>query len=274
MSFIATLGKIAKKTYTYFTENETGKSIANVAILGYINRKTSQSIAKQSDPQPGTRITQGTGAGTENRVGTGPEINYYTVQFDPDTNSRIPVVYGDAFIGGKVIDARLSADKCKTMWFCLALSEQTGIQLSDSSASEITVKECYYNNQKLVFGSDGITVVRGVTPEGENNELLNGQISVYPFSGDSETPTFIGTKTVGNSANAYDLFPEWDTTKQMNDLVFVLIKMDYYPVGDIRGLGNWTFRVENTMDKPGDCLYDYMTNDRYGGSVPVEEIDA
>ena len=156
----------------------------------------------------------------------------------------------------------------------MALCEQTGQQLSDSSASQITIKECFYNNQKLVFGSDGITVVRGITPEGESNDLLNGQISVYPFSGNSETPTNIGTKTVGNSANAYDLFPEWDSTKQMNDLVFVLLKMDYYPVGDIRGMGNWVFRVENTMDKPGDCLYDYMTNERYGGSIPVEEIDA
>jgi len=27
------------------------------------------------------------------------------------------------------------------------------------------------------------------------------------------------------------------------------------------------------MDQPGDVLYDYMTNTRYGAGIPVEDID-
>lgn len=267
MSFISELGKIASKAWTYFTEDPTGKSISNAAVLGFTLNKLNKSTNKQSDPP----ITTTTSTTTQGMTG-GSEITMYRVQLDPDTNAKIPVVYGEAYVGGKVIDARLGEDVCKTMWFCLALSEQTG-NLIDGTPSELSIQECWWNGKKIQFQGDGVTSLRYINQDGEYDDSISGKIRVYPFSGNSQTPTNIRNYSSGNTANAYDLFPRWTSTNQMNDLVFVLISMDYFPAGDIRGLGTWTFKVKNTMTKPGDVLYDYMTNTRYGAGIPPGEIE-
>jgi hypothetical protein len=268
MSFLSKLAGSASKAWSYFTENSTGKSIANAAILGYTLHKLNNAANKRSDPP----ITTTTSTSTQTGNG-GSQLTMYRVQLDPDTNARIPVVYGEAYVGGKVIDARLGEDVCKTMWFCLALSEQTG-NLLDSTASQLTIEECYWNGNKIQFQNDGITAARFINDDGEYDDKIAGKIRVYPFSGDSESPTNIRNYNNGNTANAYNLFPRWTSTNKMSDLVFVLISMDYFPSGDIRGLGTWTFKVKNTMSKPGDVLYDYMTNTRYGAGIPPEEINA
>jgi len=269
MGFISDLGKVASKAWTYFTEDPTGTAISNAAVLGYTLNKINKSSNKQSDApiRPSAVTTVGGQATSE-----GSSLNLHRVQLDPDTNAKIPVVYGEAYVGGKVIDARLGEDACKTMWFCLALSEQTG-NLIDGTASEITIEEVWWNSKKLFIGTDGITVTRYVDQDGEYDNSINGKIRIYPFSGNSETPSNIRNQSQGNSANAYDLFPRWTSTNQMNDLVFVLISMDYFPAGDIRGMGTWTFKVKNTMNKPGDVLNDYMTNTRYGAGIPASEIE-
>lgn len=268
MGFISDLGKVASKAWTYFTEDPTGTAISNAAVLGYTLNKVSKSTNKQSDKP----ITTTTSTTTQGMSG-GSEITMYRVQLDPDTNARIPVVYGEAYVGGKVIDARLGEDVCKTMWFALALSEQTG-NLLDSTASQITIEECYWNGNKIQFQGDGVTSARFINDDGEYDNSISGKIRVYPFSGNSETPTNIRNYSSGNTLNAYDLFPQWTSTNQMNDLVFVLLSMDYFPSGNIRGMGTWTFKLKNTMSKPGDVLNDYMTNTRYGAGIPPEEIDA
>lgn len=268
MSFIDNLGKAANKTINYFREDPTGSAIAKTAILGFTLAKINNSINKQSDPN--VNSTNSSTQGNQ-QVGVN-DLNKYRVQVDPDTTAKIPVVYGEAYVGGKIIDAQLGSDRCKTMWFCLALSEQTG-NLLDGSSSQISVEECYWNGNRIQFESDGITSRAGVNDDGQVNSEIKGKIRIYPFSGDSESPTNIGSSSNGNSANAYTLFPGWNTAKQMSDLVFVLISMDYFPSGDIRGLGTWQFKLKNTMTKPGDCVYDFMTNTRYGAGINPAEID-
>lgn len=59
----------------------------------------------------------------------------------------------------------------------------------------------------------------------------------------------------------------------MNDLNFVVVSVRYNAEKDIRNLGEWTFRVRNTMKQPGDVLFDYMTNTRYGAGIPEAEIN-
>jgi hypothetical protein len=58
----------------------------------------------------------------------------------------------------------------------------------------------------------------------------------------------------------------------MSDLVFALIKTTYNPEKNINSLGNWEFKLSNTMSQPGDVLFDYMTNTRYGAGINEQEI--
>ena len=77
-----------------------------------------------------------------------------------------------------------------------------------------------------------------------------------------------------NNNLAYNLFPQWTDAHTMNQLVFALVRIDYNKDKNSTGLGNLQFKLSNTMSMPGDCLYDYMTNTRYGAGIPPEEINS
>ena len=59
----------------------------------------------------------------------------------------------------------------------------------------------------------------------------------------------------------------------MNNLAFVLVSIVYNAEKNLTGLGNMQFKVTNTMKQPGDVLFDYMTNARYGAGIPEAEIN-
>jgi hypothetical protein len=58
----------------------------------------------------------------------------------------------------------------------------------------------------------------------------------------------------------------------MNDLIFAVVKVDYNREKNVTGIGDLLFHVDNTMKLPGDVLYDYMTNTRYGAGITATEI--
>ena len=72
---------------------------------------------------------------------------------------------------------------------------------------------------------------------------------------------------------AYNVFPGWDSSKQMTGLVFAIIRVDYDATYNVTDLGSWKFQVKNTMTNAGDCLYDYMTNTTYGAGIPAGSIN-
>jgi hypothetical protein len=67
--------------------------------------------------------------------------------------------------------------------------------------------------------------------------------------------------------------PGWTPNHSMSKLAFALIKMQFSAENDITELGEITFKLRNTMSEPGDVMVDYMTNIRYGCSIPISEID-
>jgi hypothetical protein len=58
----------------------------------------------------------------------------------------------------------------------------------------------------------------------------------------------------------------------MNNLAFAIVRIDYDKEKDVTSLGEFKFRINNTMYQAGDCLYDYMTNTRYGAGIDSGEI--
>jgi len=54
--------------------------------------------------------------------------------------------------------------------------------------------------------------------------------------------------------------------------VFVAIKMNYNKDKGLTRIPTFRFKLTNTMTMPGDCIYDYMTNTRYGAGIDATEI--
>lgn len=252
MSFIKKIGGLAKSAFGFLTNDGIGSTLARTALLGYALNRAQKSIAKAnqaSQPDPGTEIT-----------------------LNPDPNYKIPVLYGTGFVEGKITDAVLANNKT-TMWICYTLCEKTG-NLINGSPSTITFNKIYYNNLRLGFRDDGITSSYIWDDSDENSEVWDGLIEVYPFAGGSELPVQFASESTGNTQNAYDLFPGWDSTKQMEDLVFCLVKINYNKFRKLTNISPIKVKLTNSMSQPGDVLYDYMTNTRYGAGVDAGEINA
>lgn len=194
-----------------------------------------------------------------------------------DTDANIPVIYGDAWVAPLLTDAQLTNMNC-TMWYCLTLCETTG-DLIDGTPSQITFEEIYWNDQKLTFGYDGNTVAAAwsgsVGSAAVQNLDPSGVIKIYCYNGGSESPCAVRPQGLTvQHGNAYDLFPGWDSTYQMSNLVFALVRVDYTPSQNIDGIGKLVFKLRNSMNQPGDVMVDYLTNDIYGAGIPLAEVDA
>jgi hypothetical protein len=58
----------------------------------------------------------------------------------------------------------------------------------------------------------------------------------------------------------------------MEGLVFAVVQVDYDVSKGSTSIGTFRFDITNSMTLPGDCMFDYMTNTRYGAGIPAEDI--
>lgn len=260
MSFLDDIVEIGSSAASYLSGNSLAGTLARTALLGLAVNQITKSVtadnAKNSNtltdiPDPQTKL-----------------------QNNADTENKIPVVYGDAFLGGSVTDAVLAEDGL-TMTFCLTISEKTGkVNLGQGADSVFTFKEPYWNGNKMVFKADGITVDYVVDPSGNIDNGLSGLIKIWCFDGSSTDPVAFSGYTNTPTDAAYTVMPGWTTSHTMSDLVFAIVQVKYDSTHSLTSLGTITFHMSNTLTQPGDCLYDYMTNTRYGAGLDPSEIYA
>lgn len=231
-------------------------SVAQIAIMAFVSKQMANNVPENNVP-----------ADTTANIDAGVRL-----QVDPDTSSKIPVLYGTAFFGGNITDAQMTDDN-KTMYYCLTLSEKTGTKLSDGQASQYVFKDVYWNDQRIIFKSDGITVNYTVDREGTQDISLRDQVKVYCYAGNSSTPKIPENYTNTATSNAYTIMPNWSTsTHTMSDLIFAIVRVDYSREKNVTGIGKLMFHVSNSMFLPGDVMNDYMTNTRYGAGIATAEI--
>lgn len=247
-SIVSTVGNVA----SWFTGSSTGAQLARTAMTGLALNQVQNSINKTNEiaqqPDPGVRL-----------------------QVDPDPEYKIPVVYGQAVLGGAVTDAQLSSNNA-VMHYCLTLCEKTGaLDLGAGSASDFEFLECYWEDNRIVLDSNGHTVTGFVDRDGTFCDTIGGCVDIYFYSGNSNSP-----KALKNYSNpgipAYSAMINWDNTYLMSDLVFAVVVVRYDATKGVRGLGRMKFKIRNSMTQPGDCIYDYMTNTRYGAGIAPREI--
>lgn len=238
--------------------NGIGANLAKSALLGYALNKVTASInrdnartetARNNQPDPGVRL-----------------------QVNPDPSHKIPVLYGTAYTGAIVTDAVL-ADSNQTLYTVFTICETTGVKLSDNLQSSISFNTILMNDQRLVFKADGVTVDYSVDREGNVDRSLDGIMTVRCYSGGSaSTYNVAPTGYSITPLNAYSFVPNWTSSYTMNDLVFACVRMTYSSAKNLTAIPNMRFQLTNSMTMPGDVLYDYMTNSRYGCGIDPTEI--
>jgi len=257
---VGNAGSIIKSVGGFLGSNSIGASVAKTALMGFALNKVTSMMSKENDAQRAAIKTTMVDPGV-------------AVQVTPDTEHRLPVLYGQATLGGVVTDAWLT-DNNQTMYFCVAIAEQTGNLLSTSSASSYVFNDIYYNDQRLVFQSGGTDADYGIDREGNRDESVKDLVEVYCFAGSSTAPVVPEYYTNAGLANAYNIMPNWGPTFTMSNTLFAIVKVTYSRDKGVTGVPNMMFTITNSMKLPGDCLYDYMTNTRYGAGIASTDIGA
>ena len=200
-------------------------------------------------------------------------------QVPPSAVNAIPIVYGEAYMGGTFVDAVLSVDQ-KTMYYVLAISS-----ISPDGQFTFITNDMYYGDRKIGFDGTDLTKVITLTDEASPpniDDKINGNLNIYLYKSDAA-----GTITSLNGAAApstvmggVDIAAalRWTGTRQMNSLGFAIVKLVYNRDAGTTQLSPITFKVSHTLRgtgvaKPGDVWYDYITNPIYGGAVDATSVD-
>lgn len=248
-----------------FLDGGTITSILTTIATGYALYELQKSINKENEA-----------AQKNSPTSTPPGPDYgVRLQVDADTKTKIPVVYGQAVVGGKLVDAVMT-DANQTMWYAMVLSEVTGnTNVGLGAPSAFTFQDVYWNGQRIVFNAgDGITAQYTTDKNGKIDRTIAGLVKVYCYKNGGSAPVWIDGYSAGASVAAHTLFPNWDSTFTLNELVFVLVKVTYSKEKNVNGIGQMQFKISNSMNMPGDALYDYMTDTRYGAGIDPALIKA
>lgn len=196
-------------------------------------------------------------------------------QVPPANNNSIPVVYGDAWLGGTFVDAVLSTDQ-KTMYYVMAISSIS----SDASATfSFDTQKFYYGDRLITFDNTDqtkvVSLTDGASPPNVDDKI-NGKlyISLYTSTNAGVITPINGTApnvTMGGADIPVAL--RWPASgRQMNGLAFAIVKLVYNADAGTTGLQPITFYCKHypkggAVAKPGDVWYDYMTDTRYGAGM-------
>lgn len=194
-------------------------------------------------------------------------------QLGANVENKIPVIYGAAYQSPIVTDAVMTNTN-QTMWYALTLSETTGNLLSTGGPSVYTFKDIYWNNNKVSFQDDGITISYIIDPDGNIDTSMNGLIQIYCYAGNSNNQIIPQPYINAATTSAYSLIPGWtSSTNMMSNLLFAVVKLTYNKTNNVTALGTFKFHIDNSMKLPGDVLYDYMTNtSTYGAGISSTDI--
>jgi hypothetical protein len=204
------------------------------------------------------------------------------VQLPPATNNKLPVVYGTAFVGGSITDAKISTD-LQSMWYVISIAEVTNTMPGDTPDT-ITFDELYYDGKLVsLSGAQVTSLTTNTAGTPEVDTKINGNLFIYLFPNGSSS----GTNTGGLSAidimsdAEIPLDQRWNQgiytaggqSAAMTNTAFVIVKVKYNQDAGTTSLGAVTAKITNSRTKPGDCITDYLLSDRYGCAVPLAGID-
>ncbi len=192
------------------------------------------------------------------------------VQLAPSTDNMLPVVYGSAFVAPVLTDAKISSDN-KTMWYVCALSEVT-------DTGTISFGNMYYDGKLVTFdGTDPTKVVSLTTnaSPAQEDTSCSGSLYVYAYTNGSNNPSNTSLTAIQVLQDAgIPVDYRWTSTDLMSSTAFIIVKIIYNQNSGLTNLGQIQVQVNNSLNKPGDVVNDYLQNTRYGCAIPSSQVDA
>lgn len=199
-------------------------------------------------------------------------------QIPPSSTNSIPVVYGEAWLGGAFVDAVLSTDQ-KTMYYVMVISH-----ISPNGQFTYDRTKFYYGDRLITFDTTDTTKVVSLTDgSGNVDTKISGNMYVNLYTsntaGTITNVTGAAPSTVMGGADITSTLRWPASGRQMNGLAFAIVKLIYNQEAGTTGLQPLTFKVSHNLNstgvaKPGDVLYDYLTSTKYGAAVPVANVNA
>lgn len=211
-------------------------------------------------------------------------------QVPPDTTNPMPVVYGDAYTGGRFVDACLRQDQV-VMFYVHAISciSTTGQFIFDTT-------KFYYGDRLVTFESSTSNKVISLTDGAGNvdtsiNDLLfislykadyNGNITAINTNGKMPWEYLAGSDGTSLLMGENSQLPtdqQWTATgRRMNGLAFAIVRLTYSREAGTTQLQPITYHVSHYLNntgvaKPGDVWYDFMINNVYGAAVDPDFVD-
>lgn len=198
-------------------------------------------------------------------------------QVPPSSTNSIPVVYGDAYCGGRFVDAVLSTD-AKTMYYVMVVSH-----ISPNGQFTFDTTDMYWGDRRMTF--DGSTQVVSLTDGAGNVDTkVSGNlfIGLYTSSQSGVITSTNGAPLPSSFMGGGDIPAElrWSpTNRQMNGLAFAIVKLNYNRDAETTNMQTVTFKAKQYLNgtgtaKPGDVWYDYMTNELYGAAMSADIVNA
>lgn len=232
------------------------------SILGFaINMVVSAIISKAFAPSQPNFSSASSSPDTGNRL-----------QIPPATDNKLPVVYGTAWVGGTITDLSITSDN-QQLFYVLSICEVTSTN-SGQTPDAITFGDIYYGGKLVQFTNSTSSSITGLLDEstGIVDTTVAGRIEFWLYPNGSNTPAR-GTGSAITVMSNPNLVFQWDSTKEMSNCAFAIVKLTYSQSANVRGIEQTKFQVTNSRTNTGDCFYDYLINTRYGCAIPASQIN-
>lgn len=206
--------------------------------------------------------------------------NGVRIQVPPSTVNAIPIVYGNAYLGGTFVDAALTTDQ-QDMYYVLAVS-----CISPNGQFTFDRTQMYFGDRLMGFDPTDQTKVISLTDQAGNlSSDIQDNLYIYLYTSTNAgviTPvnSALSPSTVMGATSGLPVAQQWAASgRQMNGLAFAIVKMHYSANAQTTALSPITFYVSQYLNgtgatKPGDVWYDYMNSSVYGGDIDAAYLDS
>jgi hypothetical protein len=191
-------------------------------------------------------------------------------QLPPAGDNKLPVVYGQAYLGGIITDMSITSDNQNIYWV-MSLCEVTNTE-TGGTPDTINFGDVYWGGKKVIFGANGYSVTGLLDESTLETQDITGYMDIYLYNNGSNSPTN-STQTAISVMQTSGLVFTWDSNKLMTNCAFAIVHLKYNADRALTSLQSTRFQVTNARHSPGDCLLDYFTSTRYGAAIPVANIN-
>ena len=192
-------------------------------------------------------------------------------QLPPAGDNKLPVVYGQAYLGGMITDLSITSNNQDIYWV-FALSEVTNTE-TGGTPDTITFGNIYWGGKLCIFDGTDLTKVTGLKDESTGEiQDISGYMNIYLYKNGSNQPanTTLSAISVMQSTG---LIYTWDSTKLMSNCAFAIVHLTYNQDRNLVGLNQTRFQLTNSRSAPGNCFLDYLTSTRYGAAIATSNIN-